>query len=133
MKVAVAVIIDNARRVLITRRALSASHGGYWEFPGGKVEAGELESQALIREIHEEVGLDIIDHQLIGEIKHQYAQKHVHLLIFMVTKFNGTASRLEGQMDLCWANLDELTNYQFPEANHQIIDMIHSVLQPAAK
>ena len=129
MKVAVAVIIDKAFRVLITRRALTLSHGGYWEFPGGKLEAGESGSQALTREILEEVGLTINDQQLIGEIEHYYGEKYVHLLIYLIKDFSGAAYCREGQMDLSWTPLDELSNYSFPEANKRVIEMIHSALE----
>lgn len=124
MKVAVAVIIDDAHRVLITRRALTISHGGYWEFPGGKLEPGESATQALIREIREEVELDIFYPQFIGEIEHTYGEKDVHLLVFMINQFTGTARCCEEQMDLSWTTFDELKNYKFPEANHRIIEMI---------
>lgn len=112
--------------VLIIRRPLHASHGGMWEFPGGKLEPNEEPSAALIREIKEEVGLNIVSHQFLGEVVHSYGEKTVTLLIFSIHEYTGIASRLEGQMDLCWANINNLSTYNFPEANNKIIALIQS-------
>lgn len=127
MKVAVAVIYDNQNRVLITQRPLHATHGGMWEFPGGKLEDDELPDSALIREIKEEVGVDILEYSFLGEITHNYAQKTVHLLVFSVTKFCGEALRCESQLDLLWVDVDKLANYSFPEANSKIIALLNEI------
>ncbi|MBA2652239.1 MAG: 8-oxo-dGTP diphosphatase MutT [Tatlockia sp.] len=126
MKVAVALILDEKQRVLITQRPAHASHGGFWEFPGGKLEAGELPSEALIREIKEEVGLDILDHSFLGSITHNYDTKTVDLLVFSVEKYRGDAYCRESQSDLRWVLVNELENYHFPEANKQIIELVQS-------
>lgn len=126
MKVAVAVIIDSAGRILITRRSLKASHGGFWEFPGGKLEENEMPLSALKREISEEVGLDIIQAEFLIQIKHSYGTKDVELFVFCVNNYEGTALCRESQMDICWVSLEEITNFEFPEANKQIIDLLYS-------
>lgn len=131
MKVAVAVIFDELQRVLITRRPLQASHGGFWEFPGGKLEAGEEAEEALQREIQEEVGLTILEQHRLGEIVYDYADYKVSLIVFSVHHFKGQASCCESQMDLRWAAVDELSNYSFPEANIAIIRLIEGVSQAA--
>ncbi|MGL5741622.1 MAG: NUDIX domain-containing protein [Legionella sp.] len=66
LTVAVSVILDAQQRILITQRPLHVPHGGCWEFPGGKVEQYELAHAALIREIQEEVGLEVHEYQLLG-------------------------------------------------------------------
>jgi len=124
MKVAVAVIADEQRRILVTQRPMHASHGGRWEFPGGKLEAGELAEHALIREVKEEVGLDVIDYQLLGEVHHQYSDKKVQLIIFLVTQFSGTPSCIEGQLAMEWIKPKELNPDLFPEANREVIKLI---------
>lgn len=124
MKVAIAVIFDEQQRILITQRPHHVPHGGYWEFPGGKLEANELAEQALIREVREEIGLEIQQYQFLGEINHQYADKSVQLIIFQVTQFNGIPSCLEGQLDMKWVDKDNLNLEEFPEANHGILDLI---------
>ncbi len=141
MKVAVAVIIDDQQRILITRRPLHASHGGMWEFPGGKLEGDETPTEALIREVKEEVGLDVQDCDFLGEINHLYSPEiseprpsgsghfsraplSVALLVYCVRVFQGEAQALEMQMDLRWVELDRLQDFEFPEANQQIIALI---------
>lgn len=124
MKVAVAVIVDAQQRILVTQRPMHAPHGGYWEFPGGKLEDDEPAEQALIREIKEEVGLDIHHYQRLGQINHQYSDRHVELIIFLVTHFDGTATALEGQLGLKWLAKNELNHEQFPGANREIFALI---------
>ncbi|MDR3501630.1 MAG: 8-oxo-dGTP diphosphatase MutT [Legionella sp.] len=124
MKVAVAIIIDEQQRILVTQRPLHASHGGYWEFPGGKLEANELAEQALIREIKEEVGLDVLKHEFLGEVHHQYAERSVQLFIFLVTQFSGRPICIEGQLAMKWVRLSELNPDEFPEANREVMQLI---------
>lgn len=124
MRVAVAVIIDEQQRLLITQRSARKSHGGFWEFPGGKLEEGEEPQQALQREILEEVGLEVLDSHYLQEITHCYDGKPVTLLLFLVTRFSGIAYCREDQMDLRWIKRTEYHNYQFPAANQQIIAIV---------
>lgn len=123
--VAVAVIIDNQQRFLITQRPIHASHGGCWEFPGGKLEENETSELALIREIKEEVNIDVHQYQLLGEVNHQYPDKAVTLIIFLVTHFSGEPMCKENQLGMKWVNLQELNPQNFPAANQEIIAMIH--------
>ncbi|KTC86795.1 8-oxo-dGTP diphosphatase MutT [Legionella brunensis] len=124
IKVAVAVIFNKTGEVLITRRPLHAPHGGMWEFPGGKLENNEEPADALIREVKEEVGIDVVSHRFLGEITHSYGTKTVHLLVYSIKEFAGDASCLESQMDLCWVNVNKLSLYNFPEANVKIIELL---------
>lgn len=124
IRVAVAVIVDAQQRILVTQRPLHASHGGYWEFPGGKLEANELPEHALIREIKEEVGLDVLKYRYLGEVTHQYSDKSVQLLIFLVTQFSGNPLCIEGQLAMEWIKQEELDPDNFPEANRQIMALI---------
>ncbi len=128
IEVAVAVIVNEQQRILITQRPFNVPHGGCWEFPGGKLEAGEPPGTALIREIKEEVGLDILQYKLLSEINHQYSDKEVKLIIFLVEQFSGTPSCLEGQLDMKWVYQHELNPKHFPEANHKVIAMIQNYL-----
>jgi 8-oxo-dGTP diphosphatase len=129
MRVAVAIITDPQNRVLITQRALGSPHGGLWEFPGGKLEENETPSFALIREIKEEVGLDVIKFDYLGEINHRYSQEEISLLVYHVTQYDGEASCVESQMDLCWVDRESLSNYNFPAANINIIHLIQQKIR----
>ena len=124
MKVAVALVLNEAQDMLITRRAAHASHAGLWEFPGGKLEKDELASTALIRELKEEVGIEVLNYQYLGSVSHDYETGRVELLIFLVDQFLGEASCCELQTDLRWISLDKLNDYEFPKANHEIIELI---------
>ncbi len=124
MKVAVAVIYDEQRRILVTQRPYHVSHGGYWEFPGGKLEPGESGEQALAREIKEEVNLTVEKAILLDEIHYQYEDKKVHLLIYQVTQYSGQAQCCAGQLDLQWLIKNELLTKQFPEANQEIFALL---------
>lgn len=128
MRVAVAVIVDELQHLLITQRPFHVAHGGCWEFPGGKLEVDESPECALIREVREEVGLEVVQHQYLGTIKHQYPDKSVQLEVFLVTKFRGTASCREGQLDIQWIKLSALNSKEFPEANHKVIAIINEYL-----
>jgi len=121
--VAVAVIIDQAQHVLITRRHNHAHQGGLWEFPGGKIEAGESVEQALQREIGEEVGLRVNSSQPLITLRHDYGDKKVRLEVRSVTAFQGQAAGKEGQA-WQWVPCSQLRQYEFPAANQAIIDAI---------
>lgn len=129
MKVAVAIIVDDQQRILITQRPSHVPHGGFWEFPGGKLEDNETSESALIREIKEEVGLDVLKYQYLGIIHHQYPGKSVELIVFMVTHFTGKPARLEGQLNLQWVDKASLKPEDFPQANHKIFDLIPELIE----
>lgn len=124
MKVAIAIIVDNDNRILITQRPAHVSHGGFWEFPGGKLEGSETPLEAIKREISEEVGLTIIDAQYLTTIEETYNTKPITLLVYYVDNFHGTAVCRESQLDLKWITFNELCNYQFPKANEDIAKLI---------
>jgi 8-oxo-dGTP diphosphatase len=128
--VAVAVISrdsETGREILISRRSPDAHQGGLWEFPGGKVESGETVTQALSREINEELGLEVstLDSSPspIITIQHDYGDKRVMLDVWLVTEFSGIPRGLEGQ-PVKWVAVDTLQDYAFPEANKPIISAL---------
>jgi 8-oxo-dGTP diphosphatase len=127
IRVALAIIIDREKQVLITKRPFHVSHGGFWEFPGGKIESNELPEQALIREVKEEVGLEVLKYQYIGHLNHEYSDKSVRLYIFLVTHFSGIPLCVEGQLAIEWKKQSELNPEDFPEANGKVIALVHTV------
>lgn len=124
MKVAVGIIYDQLNRVLITQRAAHLPSGGLWEFPGGKLEENETPELALIREIKEEVNLDILRYDFITQIDAQRSDGRLSLYVFLVHEFQGHAIRLESQADLLWAAPTTLQNYSFPPTNAPIVSWI---------
>lgn len=127
MKVAVAIITDETHRILIAKRPESVPHGGLWEFPGGKIECGESAESALIREIKEEVGLDVLAFDYLGELQFEYSKQEVKLFIYHVSRFLGQAVCLESQPDLRWVTVEHLSQYRFPKANEHIMALIHQL------
>ena len=123
MRVAVAVIFDKKNRVLLTQRALESSHGGLWEFPGGKLKDKEEPITALKREIKEEVDLEIIESEFLCELTYHYAEQ-ITLHVFCVNKFEGIPKCCEKQLNLRWVELAHLNYYDFPKANDHIIEML---------
>ncbi len=118
--VAVGVIRNHDGRILVARRSAGQHLGGLWEFPGGKVEAGESVEQALARELHEELGIEVLAHSALCCIQHDYSDKSVLLDVWIVNAFSGTAQGKEGQ-PLRWLFPHELKHTDFPQANRAII------------
>jgi len=120
--VAVGVLSRNGR-FLVTRRRENTHQGGLWEFPGGKVEPGESVTDALRRELSEELGVELEAATPLLEITHRYPEKTVRLMVWRVLGFQGTPRGLEGQ-PLHWATPDELLTLKFPPANRPIVEAL---------
>ena len=110
---------DN-NHVLIARRADHLHQGGLWEFPGGKVEAGETLTQALARELREELAIKVQSIESLIQIQHDYSDTSVLLDVCLVDDFTGIAQGNEGQ-PIRWVDTADLNNYDFPAANRPII------------
>ena len=120
MKVAVGVLFDSDDNVLVACRLKGSHLAGYWEFPGGKVEAHETTAGALQREFEEELGIQIKPQQPLITIAHQYPEKTVLLDVWRVALESGEAFGKEGQ-EVKWLPKSQLCDYTFPEANQNII------------
>ncbi|QIR13329.1 8-oxo-dGTP diphosphatase MutT [Shewanella aestuarii] len=125
--VAVGVIINQHQQILLAKRHGHLHQGGKWEFPGGKVEENETVTEALIRELKEEVNLDVVSSSPFMDISHNYPDKHVRLDIHLVTDFSNEAKGME-QQQIEWVPFSQLVDYDFPEANKPIVDKILSEL-----
>lgn len=122
--VAVGVIVNTDGKILIAKRSLSAHQGGLWEFPGGKVDAGETIQQALVRELREELAIDVLASQPLIQIRHHYPDKSVLLDVQKITQFAGEPCGNEGQ-PVQWVDAQNLNNFEFPAANRPIITAIN--------
>jgi 8-oxo-dGTP diphosphatase len=127
LHVAVGVVLDDNRRILITRRAEDSHQGGLWEFPGGKVESRETLHSALARELREELGIAIGRTSALLEVRHDYGDKAVLLDVHVVWEFSGEPRGLEGQ-PLAWVAAEELAGYPFPAANEPIVEAVKTLL-----
>ena len=127
--VMVGVLFDGDGQVLVALRPDSAEHlAGYWEFPGGKKEADESPLAALSRELHEELGITVLQAQSLLRVEHDYPQKKVILDVYAVTDYRGEAHGAEGQQTR-WLPLSALSELRFPEANEPIIRFLLSRLR----
>lgn len=126
--VAVAVILDPGGRVLLTRRAPDSHQGGLWEFPGGKLEHGETLEQGLVREIREELSLEILASMPLLEVRHDYGDKHVLLDVHLVRDYCGEPSPQEDQ-PMAWVAVADIDRYSFPAANQPIVEVVKSLME----
>ena len=120
--VAACALIDADGRVLIAQRPPAKSMGGLWEFPGGKVEQGETPESALIRELKEELGLDISVACLAPFVfaSHGYADFHLLMQLYVCRRWSGTPTPREGQV-LKWVRATALRDYPMPPADIPLI------------
>ncbi|MBT3812897.1 MAG: Nudix family hydrolase [Gammaproteobacteria bacterium] len=121
--VAIGVVRDKIGRILIARRKDDAHLGGFWEFPGGKFEGDEDASEALNRELFEELNIKPKSSSSLIKVNYSYPDINVQLHVREVHDFEGTPVSREGQ-SLKWLTLHELNNYTFPEANKPILSAI---------
>ena len=118
--VAVGVLRNPDGDILISLRHPDSHQGNLWEFPGGKVEAGETVQQALAREFREELGVEIGPSRAFIEIVHDYSDKAVLLDVWLIESFSGEPVGREGQ-PLAWCSPGALDSYTFPAANAAIV------------
>lgn len=114
------IVVDPAGNILIAKRADHAHQGGLWEFPGGKCESAEEPRQALVRELHEELGIAVVECRPYWQGAHDYPDKSVLLDFWWVSDFRGDPSGMEGQ-PVRWVARDELGQYDFPEGNKAVV------------
>jgi 8-oxo-dGTP diphosphatase len=113
-------ILDDAGRVLVARRPDHVHQGGLWEFPGGKLEPGEVPEVGLARELLEELGIAVYASRPLIRIHHDYGERHILLDVRRVDAFGGTPRGLEGQ-PLDWMAPEDMDPAAFPAADRPII------------
>ncbi|MFW8633851.1 8-oxo-dGTP diphosphatase MutT [Cribrihabitans pelagius] len=122
-------LIDADGRVLLAQRPEGKSMAGLWEFPGGKVEPGETPEAALIRELHEELGIDTWASCLapLTFASHSYEDFHLLMPLFACRKWEGIPHGKEGQV-LKWAKPQDLRDYPMPPADIPLIPILRDWL-----
>lgn len=111
-------LVDEQKRVLLTRRPEGKALAGLWEFPGGKLQDGETPEDGLVREIREELGLSLAAEALtpLTFASHAYDAFHLFMPLYLCRSWRGEPEALEGQA-LAWVHLDELNDYAMPPAD----------------
>jgi 8-oxo-dGTP diphosphatase len=117
--VAVGLIVQEGK-ALIAWRDAKRHQGNRYEFAGGKVDAGETAHEALVRELHEELGITVTQSRFLHALHHHYVDKHVCLQVFYVDAFEGEPVGREGQ-PLRWVPVEDLPLLTFPDANAPIV------------
>ncbi len=127
--VAAVALIDVDGRVLLAQRPEGKSMAGLWEFPGGKVEPGETPEAALIRELHEELGIETWGSCLapLTFASHGYADFHLLMPLFACRKWQGQPRPREAQA-LRWVRAADLRDYPMPEADLPLIPVLRDWL-----
>ncbi len=127
--VSAAVLIDRDGRILLAQRPEGKSMAGLWEFPGGKVQDGESPELALVRELKEELGIDVTTSCLapLTFASHAYDGFHLLMPVFAIRVWEGQPQSREGQA-LKWVGLGELRNYPMPPADVPLVPMLFDLL-----
>ncbi len=127
--VAAVALIDADGRILLAQRPEGKAMAGLWEFPGGKVDPGETPEMALIRELAEELGIDVSAACLapFTFASHAYADFHLLMPLYVCRKWSGIPSALEGQV-LKWVRPARLGEYPMPPADKPLLAMLRDLL-----
>lgn len=122
-------LVDADGRVLLAQRPEGKSMAGLWEFPGGKVHEGETPEAALIRELHEELDIDVKESCLapLTFASHTYETFHLLMPLYVCRRWEGQVRGMEGQQ-LAWVRPTRLGNYPMPPADKPLIAMICDLL-----
>ena len=129
MLVAAAALVDPDGRVLICQRPQGKSLAGLWEFPGGKVEAGESPEACLIRELQEELGITVTEACLAPFVfaSHGYESFHLLMPLYLVRRWTGTVTAHEHSA-LAWVKPAKLSDYPMPPADEPLVAWLRDLI-----
>ena len=122
-------LVDADGRVLVAQRPAGRAMAGMWEFPGGKIEAGETPEAALVRELAEELGIDVA-HECLAPLSfasHGYEAFHLLMPLYVCRKWTGSVTSREGQ-NLKWVFPRDLYNLEMPAADIPLIAILRDTL-----
>lgn len=129
IQVAAVAMIDAERRVLVAQRPQGKAMAGLWEFPGGKIEPGELPEAALVRELREELGIDTSIACLapLTFASHSYTDFHLLMFVYACRKWAGFLQAREGQ-NLKWCRVPELYRLDMPPADVPVLGILDAII-----
>ena len=129
LTVAACALVDTDGRVLLAQRPAGKPMAGLWEFPGGKVDAGERPEQTLIRELKEELGI-LVNEACLAPLtfaSHSYPDFHLLMPLYVCRRWEGTPMALEGQQ-LAWVRVNRLRDYPMPPADEPLVSHLMTLL-----
>jgi len=134
IRVAAGIVWKDPQTVLCSQRPQDKPMPGYWEFPGGKLEAGETALQALTRELQEELGITVLEARLWRKITHDYPENgiRVHLSFFHVIRFSGNPAGREGQQYV-WKDYRQARSLNFLPADAELVRELASPFEDSGK
>jgi len=121
--VAAGILCDSSGRVLIAERLGDGAFNGLWEFPGGKIVAGESATQALSRELAEELGIEVTEYSSFMNLRHQYDDRLVTIEFFIVSNWNSEPVGREGQQ-LRWVLAEQLDADELLPADVSVVEAL---------
>jgi 8-oxo-dGTP diphosphatase len=126
IRVVAGILREHDGRVLLAERQNDQPFNGLWEFPGGKADAAETPEQALCRELHEELGIEVTRFRRLVSIDHDYADRLVHIDFFLVTAWRGDVRAIDGQ-ELRWVLPGGIDKRDVLPADVEVIDVLRSL------
>jgi len=125
-------VIRRGREFLIAQRNPDDTFGSFWEFPGGKKDEGETFEACVVREIREEIGIEIRAGRKLMEIRRKYNDKIIWLNFFLCSYVSGDPRPIECQ-NVRWVDVEKLKDFKFPPANNRVIRKLMDVVSHAEK
>ncbi len=122
IKVAVA-IVEHQGKILISQRTEDQTLSGHWEFPGGKIDLGETVEACVVRELKEELDIEVKPKKKVWDVTYDYPDRTIELSFFICDWVGGEPKSMENQT-FKWVAQDELTQYTFPPANKELIEKL---------
>ncbi|SFV65781.1 Mutator mutT protein (7,8-dihydro-8-oxoguanine-triphosphatase) [hydrothermal vent metagenome] len=120
----VVAIFQDGNKILLAQRKKNTFMSGFWELSGGKVEEGEKKVDALIREIKEELGVEILESQFFTKFTQQYKDRKINLFFYKIKKYQGIPEGLEGQ-EIKWVIKDEVDNFKLLPTMNKLLKILN--------
>ena len=127
-----AAVIEHQGKILLTERPIDKQQGGFWEFPGGKIDTGESPHQSLKRELREELDIEIAVGPVLETVYHQYDWGHVLIIAYLCFWQSGTIEHLE-VTDHAWVTPEQFDNYRILPADQPILDKLKEMSKKTDK